>query len=54
MCIARFSESAGVQAMKTTDIKRRLLSDKVLAKLEPESKEYREQDGTDLYISCEA
>ena len=48
--IARFIESAGVQAMKRTEIKRRPLSDTVLANLEPESKEYRELDGDGLYF----
>lgn len=36
--------------MKRTDIKRRPLSDTVLANLEPESKEYRELDGEGLYF----
>ena len=36
--------------MKRTDIKRRPLADTVLATLEPELKEYRELDGTGLYI----
>ena len=48
--IARFIESVGVQAMKRTEIKRRPLSDTVLANLEPESKEYRELDGDGLYF----
>ena len=48
--IARFIESAGVQAMKRTEIKRRPLSDTVLATLEPELKEYRELDGNGLYF----
>ena len=48
--IARFIESVGVQAMKRTEIKRRPLSDTVLATLEPESKEYRELDGNGLYF----
>lgn len=50
MYIARFIESVGVQAMKRTEIKRRPLSDTVLATLEPESKEYRELDGNGLYF----
>ena len=50
MYIARFIESVGVQAMKRTEIKRRPLSDTVLANLEPESKEYRELDGDGLYF----
>lgn len=48
--IARFIESVGVQAMKRTEIKRRPLSDTVLANLEPEAKEYRELDGDGLYF----
>ena len=48
--IAHFVELAGVQAMKRTEIKRRPLSDTVLANLEPESKEYRELDGEGLYF----
>ena len=48
--IVRFTELAGVHAMKRTDIKRRPLSDTVLANLEPESKEYRELDGNGLYF----
>lgn len=36
--------------MKRTDIKRRPLSDTVLANLEPELKEYRELDGDGLYF----
>ncbi|MFH3766375.1 hypothetical protein WAI06_18935, partial [Acinetobacter baumannii] len=36
--------------MKRTEIKRRPLSDTVLANLEPESKEYRELDGEGLYF----
>lgn len=48
--IARFIESVGVQAMKRTEIKRRPLSDTVLANLEPEAKEYRELDGEGLYF----
>ena len=36
--------------MKRTEIKRRPLSDTVLANLEAESKEYRELDGNGLYI----
>jgi hypothetical protein len=36
--------------MKRTDIKRRPLSDTVLANLEPELKEYRELDGEGLYF----
>lgn len=36
--------------MKRADIKRRPLSDTVLANLEPESKEYRELDGDGLYF----
>lgn len=48
--IVRFIESVGVQAMKRTEIKRRPLSDTVLANLEPESKEYRELDGDGLYF----
>ena len=50
MYIARFIESVGVQAMKRTEIKRRPLSDTVLANLEPEAKEYRELDGDGLYF----
>ena len=50
MYIAIFIELAGVQAMKRTEIKRRPLSDTVLANLEPESKEYRELDGDGLYF----
>ena len=50
MYIARFIESVGVQAMKRAEIKRRPLSDTVLATLEPESKEYRELDGNGLYF----
>lgn len=48
--IARFIESAGVEAMKREEIKRRPLSDTALANLEPESKEYRELDGKGLYF----
>lgn len=36
--------------MKRTNIKRRPLSDTVLANLEPELKEYRELDGDGLYF----
>ncbi|MFX5085322.1 Arm DNA-binding domain-containing protein, partial [Acinetobacter baumannii] len=36
--------------MKRTEIKRRPLSDTVLANLEPEAKEYRELDGEGLYF----
>jgi hypothetical protein len=54
MYIARFIESIGVQAMKRTEIKRRPLSDNVLANLEPESKEYRELDGDGLYFRVKA
>ncbi len=36
--------------MKRSEIKRRPLSDAVLASLEPEKKEYREHDGTNLYF----
>lgn len=36
--------------MKRTEIKRRPLSDTVLANLEPETKEYRELDGNGLYF----
>lgn len=36
--------------MKRSDIKRRPLSDTVLANLEPEAKEYRELDGNGLYF----
>ncbi|HCA5184975.1 tyrosine-type recombinase/integrase [Acinetobacter baumannii] len=36
--------------MKRSEIKRRPLSDTVLANLEPESKEYRELDGNGLYF----
>lgn len=36
--IAHFVELAGVQAMKRTEIKRRPLSDTVLANLEPNQK----------------
>ncbi|MCY1162629.1 hypothetical protein D9M71_16050 [compost metagenome] len=36
--------------MKRTDIRRRPLSDTVLANLEPELKEYRELDGEGLYF----
>ena len=50
MYIARFIESAGVQAMKRTEIKRRPLSDTVLANLEPEAKEYLELDGINIHI----
>ena len=50
MYIAIFIELAGVQAMKRTEIKRRPLSDTVLANLEPELKEYRELDGDGLYF----
>ena len=50
MYIAGFIECVGVQAMKRTEIKRRLLSDTVLANLEPESKEYRELDGDGWYF----
>ena len=48
--IARFIESAGVEAMKREEIKRRPLADTVLATLEPELKEYRELDGNGLYF----
>ena len=40
----------GYKKMKRVDIKRRPLSDTVLANLEPESKEYRELDGKGLYF----
>ena len=41
----------GIQAiMKRTEIKRRPLADTVLATLEPDDKEYREQDGNGLYF----
>src|SRR5450830_2039912 len=36
--------------MKRSEIKRRPLSDTVLAGLEPDAKEYREQDGNGLYF----
>lgn len=36
--------------MKRSEIKRRPLSDTALASLEPDSKEYREQDGNGLYF----
>ena len=36
--------------MKRSEIKRRPLSDTVLAGLEPDTKEYREQDGNGLYF----
>lgn len=36
--------------MKRSEIKRRPLSDTVLASLEPDIKEYREQDGNGLYF----
>ena len=36
--------------MKRTDIKRRPLSDTIIANLEKELKEYRELDGNGLYI----
>ena len=36
--------------MKRTEIKRRPLSDTVLANLVPESKDYRELDGNGLYF----
>ena len=48
--IAYFIELAGVQGMKRADIKRRPLSDTVLANLEAEEKEYRELDGEGLYF----
>ncbi|MBH2001232.1 MAG: DUF4102 domain-containing protein [Moraxellaceae bacterium] len=50
MYIAHFIELAGVQAMKRIDIKRRPLSDTVLANLEPEEKEYRELDGDGFFM----
>lgn len=50
MYIVGFIELTGVQGMKRKDIKRRPLSDTVLAHLEPESKEYRELDGEGLYF----
>ena len=40
----------GYKKMKRVDIKRRPLSDTVLANLEPESKEYIELDGKGLYF----
>ncbi len=50
--ITIFIELAGVKAMKRTDVKRRPLSDTVLANLEPELKEYRALDGAAIaYIS---
>lgn len=36
--------------MKRTEIKRRPLSDTTIEKLEPESKEYSEHDGNNLYL----
>ena len=36
--------------MKRSEIKRRPLSDTALANLEPDTKEYREQDGNGLYF----
>lgn len=45
-----FIELTGVQGMKRADIKRRPLSDTVLANLEAEEKEYRELDGEGLYF----
>lgn len=36
--------------MKRSDIKRRPLSDTVLASIEPETREYRELDGNGLYL----
>ena len=40
----------GYKGMKRTSIKRRPLSDTVLANLVPESKDYRELDGNGLYF----
>ncbi|KAA8560456.1 hypothetical protein FX985_00499 [Pseudomonas extremaustralis] len=40
--------------MKRAEIKRRPLSDIVLASLEPDIKEYREQDGNGLYFRVKA
>ena len=48
--IVYFIELTGVQGMKRADIKRRPLSDTVLANLEAEEKEYRELDGEGLYF----
>ena len=50
MYIVGFIELTGVHGMKRKDIKRRPLSDTVLANLEPESKQYRELDGEGLYF----
>lgn len=50
MYIVAFVETAGVQEMKRTEIKRRPMADTVLATLEPEQKEYRELDGDGLYF----
>jgi len=36
--------------MKRKDIKKRPMADTVLASLEPEEKEYRENDGNGLYL----
>lgn len=55
MYIAIFIELGGVKAMKRTDVKRRPLSDTVLANLEPELKEYRVLDGAAMALfSCKA
>ena len=43
-------ELRGYRPMKRSEIKRRPLSDTVLAGLEPDTKEYREQDGNGLYF----
>jgi len=44
------NRTKGYKEMKRSEIKRRPLSDTVLANLEPEEKEYREHDGANLYF----
>lgn len=43
-------ELEGYTDVKRSDIKRRPLSDTVLASIEPETREYRELDGNGLYL----
>lgn len=45
-----FLELEGYTGVKRSDIKRRPLSDTVLASIEPETREYRELDGNGLYL----
>lgn len=50
MYLLEFLEQEGYTNVKRSEIKRRPLSDTVLASIEPETREYRELDGNGLYL----